>query len=84
MTAPVGSFDPNALGLYDMHGNVWEWTSDCYSISGDGDADSTRCGGVVRGGSWDVHTDNLVFWLRAPTLRNRPAQDIGFRLVLED
>lgn len=61
-TVPVGSYKPNAWGLYDMHGNVYEWVEDIYNESGykglptDGSAninkgDSTER--VLRGGSWD-------------------------------
>jgi formylglycine-generating enzyme required for sulfatase activity len=58
-TAPVGSFWPNALGLYDIHGNVSEWVEDCWHDSYvDAPSDgSARVSGdcslrVVRGGSW--------------------------------
>jgi formylglycine-generating enzyme required for sulfatase activity len=58
-TAPVGSFAANAFGLYDMHGNVWEWVEDCYhgNYTGaptDGSPWVSRgCSGrVLRGGSW--------------------------------
>ena len=58
-TAPVGSFPPNAFGLYDMNGNVWEWTADCLNADyadapSDGSARTTGdCGQHMdRGGSW--------------------------------
>jgi len=84
MTVPVGSFDANSLGLFDIHGNVWEWSSDCFYSDSPKVVNDMHCEvGVVRGGSWDSASDELVFWLRAPQVSTRSAQDIGFRLVLE-
>ena len=58
-TAPVGAFAPNAFGLHDMHGNVWEWVEDCwngsyYGAPTQGEAwTSGDCAErVLRGGSW--------------------------------
>ena len=68
LIAPVGSFGPNGFGLYDMLGNVWQWTDDCWNESyvgapGDGRAwkhgDCTRR--VLRGGSWS----NVPAFLRS-------------------
>jgi formylglycine-generating enzyme required for sulfatase activity len=58
-TAPKGSFEPNAFGLYDMLGNVWEWVEDCYNQTYDGapaDGSAWATGDcsrrVARGGGW--------------------------------
>ena len=65
-TVLVGSFDPNPWGLYNVHGNVWEWTEDCWNDSntdnpGDGSARTTgNCTRrVIRGGSWDASPQYL-------------------------
>jgi formylglycine-generating enzyme required for sulfatase activity len=59
-TSPVGHYQPNAFGLYDMFGNAWQWTADCWHGNYDGaprDGTAWTTGGcgdgrVVRGGSW--------------------------------
>ena len=71
-TSPVGSFDPNGFGLYDMHGNVCEWVEDCWHDNYEGapsDGSAWTSGGdgygaVVRGGSWAYYPRALRSALR--------------------
>jgi len=87
-TAPVGSFEPNAFGLHDMIGNVWEWVQDCWNESyagapSDGSAWESGDRGlrVLRGGSWD---DRPEYARVATRLRNKAdiRNDLnGFRVA---
>ncbi len=87
-TLPVGSFPPNAFGLYDVHGNVWEYTQDCWndSYSGAPDDGSAWERGdcskrVLRGGSWDFDPRNLRSANRDWDSSESRFDDVGFRVA---
>ncbi len=89
-TVPVGSFDANPWGLYDMHGNVWEWTQDCWTDTLDTHAadGSANLGGdcrwrVARGGSWFDYPLYLRLALRNWDPADHRTFDQGFRLFKE-
>ena len=82
--APVGCFAPNPLGLYDMIGNVWEWTSDPYTDrTGRPAAASAR--NVIKGGSY-LCAPNYCMRYRPGARQGQeadlPTGHIGFRTVL--
>ena len=87
-TVEAGSFQPNAFGLHDMHGNVLEWVQDCYRSNYAGASSDSRaateilgCQRVLRGGSWGNYWTNLRSAHRMTYgPRNRDAYT-GFRVA---
>ncbi|MFM6038756.1 MAG: formylglycine-generating enzyme family protein, partial [Sphaerospermopsis kisseleviana] len=88
-TTDVGSFPPNAFGLYDMHGNVWEWCLDDYkdsynNASTDGSAVTASSGNtkLLRGGSWDGFASYCRSANRNRFTRADRYGSLGFRVVV--
>ena len=88
-TVLVGSFNANTFGLYDVHGNVWEWVEDCWNDSyrgapGDGSVwERGDCGRrVLRGGAWNSYPifvrSAIRYWFYPG---NRFSGEIGFRVA---
>ena len=89
-TSPVGSFSANAFGLYDVHGNVYEWIEDCWNDSYDGapvdggawvseDCDCDRR--VLRGGSWFNNPWSLRSAFRGENTTGFRDNEVGFRVA---
>ena len=89
-TQAVAQKRPNAYGLYDMHGNVWEWTEDCWhnnyaGAPSDGSAWTTNCtytsARVLRGGSWYFNPLNLRAANRGRSSSDFRGTNFGFRVA---
>jgi formylglycine-generating enzyme required for sulfatase activity len=87
-TKPVGTKQANAWGLYDMHGNLWEWVNDWYGSNYYSSSPSTNPTGsatgfyrVMRGGSWISAASNARSAYRGYMKPADPSHSFGFRLV---
>jgi len=86
--APVGSYKPNAYGLYDLQGNVWEWTLDCWHNSYQGAPSKGKawieknCGRrVVRGGSYQQVANSARSSNRESMPIQTKSNQLGFRII---
>jgi formylglycine-generating enzyme required for sulfatase activity len=86
LMADAGQYQPNAWGLSDMHGNVWEWTRSLYAPYPYGDADGRNdenAAGrrVARGGSWYDRPHRARSAFRLAYEPYQPVYNVGFRVV---
>jgi formylglycine-generating enzyme required for sulfatase activity len=89
--SPVGEFPPNAFGIYDMHGNVWEWCADIWhenyiGAPNDGSAwlmhgDQSYC--VQRGGSWIDRAINCRSAFRVGDIAHNSDHIVGLRVCID-
>ena len=87
-TVPVGSYAPNTFGVHDIHGNVYEFVSDCYvagHVGNPGDGSARRDGDcnrrIIRGGSWVTHGYQMRAAKRLSYTMDYRYDDFGFRLA---
>ncbi len=87
-TSPVGTFPPNAWGLFDMHGNAWEWCADLFAYhlpadSVDPPGPPTGDSHLVRGGSWAFHPSFARSACRGWHKPDERYTSLGFRVAAD-
>ena len=87
-TSPAGTYRPNAFGLFDVLGNAWEWTADCWNlgyIGAPADGGAWLAGEcsvrVPRGASWNSHKNNVRLANRGSYMAAVGFYHIGFRVA---